>query len=62
MEYPVTLRHVGFVNAGGLRGVLFWVCKSIVYPTTGNLVNKMKEVRIIESVTGHGKGNCRFKI
>ncbi len=63
MEYPVTLRHVGFVNARGVRGVLFWIYKSIVYPATGNLVNRMKEVRIIESVTGHGKEkNCRFKI
>lgn len=29
---------------------------------TGKLINKMKEVGLIEPVTGHGKGKYRFKI
>ncbi len=28
----------------------------------GNLINKMKEAGIIESVIGHGKGKYRFKV
>ena len=35
MEYPVTLRHVGFVNAGGARGatdvLLYWNQSSYLY-------------------------------